>query len=61
LDLVGYKQNKTKQNKTKQNKTKQNKTKPEAGGMAHWLRAPTAVTVVLSSIPRNHMVAHNHL
>jgi hypothetical protein len=26
-----------------------------------WLRAPTALPEVLSSIPSNHMVAHNHL
>ena len=29
--------------------------------MAQWLRAPTALLKVLSSIPSNHMVAHNHL
>jgi hypothetical protein len=29
--------------------------------MAEWLRAPTALPKVLSSIPSNHMVAHNHL
>jgi hypothetical protein len=29
--------------------------------MAWWLRAPTALPKVLSSIPSNHMVAHNHL
>jgi hypothetical protein len=28
--------------------------------MAQWLRAPTALPKVLSSIPSNHMVAHNH-
>jgi hypothetical protein len=33
----------------------------EAGEMAQWLRAPTALPEVLSSVPRNHMVAHNHL
>jgi hypothetical protein len=32
-----------------------------AGEMAQWLRAPTALSEVLSSIPSNHMVAHNHL
>jgi hypothetical protein len=57
--------NKTKQNKTKQNKTKQKEKKKEipswAGEMAQWLRALTALPEVLSSIPRNHMVAHNHL
>jgi hypothetical protein len=29
--------------------------------MAHQLRALTALPEVLSSIPSNHMVAHNHL
>jgi hypothetical protein len=29
--------------------------------MAQWLRAPTALSKVLSSNPSNHMVAHNHL
>ena len=28
--------------------------------MAQWLRALTALSEVLSSIPSNHMVAHNH-
>jgi hypothetical protein len=32
-----------------------------AGEMAHQLRAWTALLKVLSSIPSNHMVAHNHL
>jgi L-2-hydroxyglutarate oxidase LhgO len=32
-----------------------------AGGMAQRLRALTALPEVLSSIPSNHMVAHNHL
>jgi hypothetical protein len=32
-----------------------------AGEMAQWLRALAALPEVLSSIPRNHMVAHNHL
>jgi hypothetical protein len=32
-----------------------------AGEMAKQLRAPTALPEVLSSIPSNHMVAHNHL
>ena len=31
------------------------------GAMAQWLRALTALPKVLSSIPSNHMVAHNHL
>jgi hypothetical protein len=29
--------------------------------MAQWLRALTALPEILSSIPSNHMVAHNHL
>jgi hypothetical protein len=37
------------------------KTKKRAREMAQWLRALTAFPEVLSSIPRNHMVAHNHL
>jgi len=32
-----------------------------AGEMAQWLKALTALPEVLSSIPSNHMVAHNHL
>jgi hypothetical protein len=32
-----------------------------AGEMAQWLRALTALPEVLSSIPSNYMVAHNHL
>jgi hypothetical protein len=28
--------------------------------MAQWLRAPTALPKVLSSIPSNHMVGYNH-
>jgi hypothetical protein len=32
-----------------------------AGDVAQWLRALTALSKVLSSILRNHMVAHNHL
>jgi hypothetical protein len=32
-----------------------------AGEMAQWFRALTALPEVLSSIPSNHMVAHNHL
>jgi hypothetical protein len=32
-----------------------------AGEMAQWLRALTALTEVLRSIPSNHLVAHNHL
>jgi hypothetical protein len=37
------------------------KVRVEAGEMAQWLRAPTALPEILSSIPSNHMVAHNHL
>ena len=33
---------------------------PGAGEMAQRLRALTALPEVLSSIPSNHMVAHNH-
>jgi hypothetical protein len=33
----------------------------EAGEMAQQCRALTALPKVLSSIPSNHMVAHNHL
>jgi len=32
-----------------------------AGEMAQWLGALTALPEVQSSIPSNHMVAHNHL
>jgi hypothetical protein len=35
--------------------------KKGSGDMAQWLRALTALPEVLSSIPSNHMVAHNHL
>jgi hypothetical protein len=31
-----------------------------AGEMAQWLRALTALPKVLSSNPRNHMMAHNY-
>ena len=36
---------------------------PQAGEMAQWLKAlpETALPEVLSSVPSNHMVAHNHL
>jgi|UPI0000F4C66C hypothetical protein len=37
------------------------KNKAGAGEMAQWLRALTALPKVLSSNPKNHMVAHNHL
>lgn len=32
-----------------------------AGEMAQWLIVLTALPEVLSSIPSNHMMAHNHL
>jgi hypothetical protein len=32
-----------------------------AAEMVQWLRALTALPEVLSSIPSNHMMAHNHL
>jgi hypothetical protein len=38
-----------------------NKKEIGAREMVQWLRALTAFPKVLSSIPRNHMVAHNHL
>jgi hypothetical protein len=47
--------------KTKQNKTKQTNKKNRAREMAQQLRALTVLPKVLSLIPRNHMVAHNHL
>jgi hypothetical protein len=34
--------------------------KNRAGEMVQWLRALTALPNVLSSIPSNDMVAHNH-
>jgi uncharacterized coiled-coil protein SlyX len=36
-------------------------TKIRAGEMAQWLKALTVLPKVLSSIPRNHVVSHNHL
>ena len=50
---------KTKQNKNKTNK--QTKKKNRAREMAQRLRDPTVLSEVLSSIPNNHIVAHNHL
>ena len=35
--------------------------KREAGEMAQWLRALTDLPEIMSSIPSNHMVAHDHL
>jgi hypothetical protein len=51
-----------KTNKQKKTKTK-TKTKLSVwvGEMAQPLRGPTALPEVLSSIPSNHMVAHNYL
>jgi hypothetical protein len=46
-------------NQAKPNKIKI--TKNWAEEMAQWLRALTALPEILSSIPSNHMVAHNHL
>jgi hypothetical protein len=37
-----------------------NLRKQGAGEMAQWLRALTALPEILSSIPSNHMVVHNH-
>jgi hypothetical protein len=37
------------------------KIKQRAGELAQGLRALSALSEVLSSIPSNHMVAHNHL
>jgi hypothetical protein len=37
------------------------KSLSQDGEMAQQLRALAALPVVLSSTPRNHMVAHNHL
>jgi hypothetical protein len=37
------------------------KKRNRAGEMAEWLRALSALPEFLSSIPRSHMVAHNHL
>jgi hypothetical protein len=37
------------------------KCEARAGEMAQRLKALTALLKVLSSIPSNHMVAHNHL
>jgi hypothetical protein len=42
-------------------KTGNKNNSSQAGEMAHRLRALTALPEVLSSIPSNHMVAHNHL
>jgi hypothetical protein len=41
--------------------TQENDKEKGAGEMAQQLRALTARPEVLSSIPSNHLVAHNHL
>jgi hypothetical protein len=50
--------------KTEQNKTltisNSKKTDSRAGEIAQRLRALAALPEVMSSIPSNHMVAHNH-
>jgi hypothetical protein len=56
--------NKKQQQKPKQTKNSNNNNKVEsvrAGEMTQRLRAQTALPEVLSSIPNNHMMAHNHL
>jgi hypothetical protein len=45
----------------KKKKKKRKKEKKGAGEMAQPLRALTALPEVLSSLPSNHVVAHNHL
>jgi hypothetical protein len=55
------KKTKPNQTKTKQKTKKQNKYTIRAGEMAQKLRALTALSEFLSSIPSNHMVAYNHL
>jgi hypothetical protein len=40
---------------------KKKKISPRAGEMAQWLGALTAFPEVMSSVPSNHMVAHDHL
>jgi hypothetical protein len=42
-------------------KNKQTKNPQRSGEVAQQLRALTALPEVLSSIPSNHMVVHNHL
>jgi hypothetical protein len=43
---------------THKNQKQQQKVTLPAEEMAQWLRALTALPEILSSIPRNHMVAH---
>ena len=52
---------KEKKRKEKKRKEKKRKEKDRAGEMAQPLRALPALPKVLSSIPGNHIVAHNHL
>jgi hypothetical protein len=52
---------KNEKSKNKQTRKKEKKRKEGAGEMAQWLRALTAFPEVLSSIPSNHIVAHDHL
>jgi hypothetical protein len=54
------KEKKRKEKKRKKERKKERKRKERAGEMAKQLRALTALPKVLSSIPSNHMVAHNH-
>jgi hypothetical protein len=42
-------------------KKKKRNVSLQAGEMAQWLRVLISLPEVLSSIPSNHMVAHNHL
>jgi hypothetical protein len=48
-------------NEEKKQKNYPSKHKIRAGEMAERLRTFTALPEVLSSIPSNHVVAHNHL
>jgi hypothetical protein len=57
-DSQGYTEKPCLKTKTKTNKQK---FKKRFGEMAQHLRALTALPEVLTSILRNHMVAHNHL
>jgi hypothetical protein len=43
------------------NPVSKNQKKKHGWKMAEWLRTLTALPEVMSSIPSNHMVAHNHL
>jgi hypothetical protein len=55
------KNQKEKKKKKRKEKERNKQTMEVSGEMAQWLRALTALPEVLSSIPSNHMVAHNHL